>query len=683
MTPSNSSNSILSFLRNIISRGLSVLKLGTNQSGNIDESRTSKEEDVIEQEPLTRRTFLRIIGIGFASVTLPIRAIRDFIQGNDAGEQSNEISPNVPDSPPQQDDGEEDTNDFNEFPFVPQEFIITVSILDEALPEELDEFGINVAQIVWDQVLSESPLWEEFNLNPEDYAILEEDPSRQITVFGDLAIISASIRPIDQGIPPIPNEFLSSLILSVNEENFGEPSPEVRLEIESDYGILLFTPFLTQLYTSGQPDEPPPADVGGGGGPGCKPKMLTRTPRVGDWQFAIRDLDLPDVIDRGACHIFILDSAPPSTAFAQAQMLIEAQINHHNMNNPPSNQLTITQNQYDAMLTPLSAVTGLTPLLTDITNVLQITYNPEFALTSTPMLDLDANTGDILNFRKVAQSDHDYPYFAMDHGLFISGIITTLVPDVPLYLIEVLNAFAQGTADTFYEGLGRVIGTVTSQAFQGPILVNASLAFNAPLSRFDITTLTVQIGKFHDAIFKLTGHYPCIIAAAGNDGSPPSHPPTKYPAALPTPPSAPEQYVIGVAALNQNITNPQLANYSNSAPEHGFSVFGGVIPAVGGNFDPWASLTQGILGAYIGAFPPQVPIPVHRFDKTLGKSAITIPGWARWSGTSFSTAIITGILGRLIASGEAETCQEAVEILRNTYGPPQPDIETAVLVTQG
>lgn len=132
-----------------------------------------------------------------------------------------------------------------------------------------------------------------------------------------------------------------------------------------------------------------------------------------------------------------------------------------------------------------------------------------------------------------------------------------------------------------------------------------------------------------------------IFAAAGNDGNPnkqPKHPPAMYPAAY--------RPVHGVGALDKSNKASQTARYSNIADSpvsDGFLTFGGFPSDIG----------VGMLGLYI-----------HPTFPDGGTGIPNTNGWARWSGTSFATGVMSGLAAALLCH-----CSPR-EVLELFYGLP-------------
>ncbi len=240
-------------------------------------------------------------------------------------------------------------------------------------------------------------------------------------------------------------------------------------------------------------------------------------------------------------------------------------------------------------------------------------------------------------------------YAMADHGLFIAGIIHTLVPAAHLHLVEVLNTYGVGSLETLLLGLQ----TVAKRKLLSPntaLVINCSLTFACPppelaairrqaLLTPDIDTITpdqvqrtcLVLGLVAELIADLSeAHDVQIVAAAGNDGLLAGNPhPARYPARYPT--------VVGVGALNSTGGAAIYSNLADQPSGAGFATFGGDVVA-GGPGEPLKAAATGVLGVYIGPVPESGP---------------NLTGWARWAGTSFAAPVVSGLLARRLASGEA------------------------------
>jgi subtilase family protein len=275
-----------------------------------------------------------------------------------------------------------------------------------------------------------------------------------------------------------------------------------------------------------------------------------------------------------------------------------------------------------------------------------------------------------------------------DHGLFIAGIISDYVPadNMNIYLVETQNNHGVGTIKTLAQGITALInGDIIPEAEMGnPLIVNCSLCVSfltlqelrdnlhliVSIDR-DVDTMkrdfdTMNLAQINDLAEMLSLRGPLlelenrfaktgvrIIAAAGNDSIPPGEPrdesqdrppceqcPTRYPAAL--------ECVLGVGAVERGGNRALYSNIPDVPPDAGLMVFGG--KAQRRNKKNTTDNTGGgMLGLYVGKFPK------IKADGTLDETTDGTPsdnGWAWWAGTSFATAVVSGIFACAAAKGQ-------------------------------
>lgn len=304
------------------------------------------------------------------------------------------------------------------------------------------------------------------------------------------------------------------------------------------------------------------------------------------------------------------------------------------------------------------------------------------------------------------------------HSLFIAGIIKSIAPAVELYLVETLNPQGFGSLASFIWSLNTIKDLASTTLRDKRMIVNFSGLFPWPpelilallesefllceaqektlienlLEVSDLPPTIQQLlkdrlveiqnkrgrgyngddpdgcetetwkelfeflayaTKMHEliGINKLfdrddlgvpsgsrrhTGNKPILIAAAGNESAWQMKQTgirfgATYPATLTT--------VVGIGALRQKLSHEK-ADYSNEADHpssHGFWVFGGDTQAPANSLD--------------------IPSPVNG---VIGLCSDSPNGWAEWSGTSFATAIFSGILAAMCSTGTTQPLQQLI-----------------------
>lgn len=275
---------------------------------------------------------------------------------------------------------------------------------------------------------------------------------------------------------------------------------------------------------------------------------------------------------------------------------------------------------------------------------------------------------------------HDYDM--SDHGLFVAGLIHELAPHADLRLRPVLNP--RGVGDLHL--LLRVLSDeVARKPADEPLVINMSLGFGPKLehlpwmwfgvnrpndpdfipdaptvdlprangqpasiddrawmagnrARVEETTRMLHRGLDHLMRYLLANN--CLgVAAAGNDsrrrvesGRPRLGP--RLPACYPS--------VIGVAATVGDAG--QAASYSNAGDDR---EYGDHIATFGGEVTRINEPEPGVVGVYTAPTFPDLP------GAAGGSPPANETGWALWSGTSFSTAIASGVVATTWAAERA------------------------------
>lgn len=248
-----------------------------------------------------------------------------------------------------------------------------------------------------------------------------------------------------------------------------------------------------------------------------------------------------------------------------------------------------------------------------------------------------------------------HTYNMSDHGLFVAGLVRMLNPAGKIDLVEVLNQNGVGTLTSLKWGLAKAgslvkedektiincsltISFQNSEAFK-QFVIDYFEVLDRPIPE-ELNVLLSFIGTvfesamlfdllFSFALAKLKSRF--ILAAAGNDSklheADTDVEPTRFPAGLPN--------VTGVGALD---SESEIAPYSNEADEldgRGFWTYGGdvFVNSEGHMF----SAPNSLMSLYTSCSFPNGQPNRH--------------GWARWSGTSFASGVVAGMMSRLIQNG--------------------------------
>jgi hypothetical protein len=269
-----------------------------------------------------------------------------------------------------------------------------------------------------------------------------------------------------------------------------------------------------------------------------------------------------------------------------------------------------------------------------------------------------------------------HPYSMPDHGLFVAGIIHTLVPEATLHLHEVMNSYGVGCVETILKGL---IDVVNKPADQRPKIINCSLVLGLPpdgkpdpdfpYELPDPTLLKKMLKPLKDIFDLLADEGIVVVAAAGNDAQDGhKRPPARYPAAF--------QSVIGVGALPRpsQDRSEQEASYSNVADnpdDKGYVTLGGE-----------EGEEQGVLGVYVSPLPRYngtFPNNKREVQRERVEYHYNNTGWAWWAGTSFAAPIVTGILAKTLNTAAPTGLAGARSTLDGLSGGTTPVNEAKVI----
>ena len=416
----------------------------------------------------------------------------------------------------------------------------------------------------------------------------------------------------------------------------------------------------------------PCSEYGGGGGPGGFPEPyqnysvdlhLFEFPEQKSFQAALAQ-------GGKGVTIAILDTAPSLKDLAAAYE------RHHKVD--PINQTPINQvpKEYDAVFEGL--------------------LGPQGRLVVHP-----ASIEELLRMRAVHLRDHNY--VMTDHGLFVSSIAHRLAPEATIHLYEVLNHQGVGDLLSIAKGFWRVFICFS----RDPLVVNCSLVVNIPLLNQPVKNLDPEIlakiinpeitpgewltkemlspagiewlARQGAAIQWICDHLYVrgsrVIAAAGNDRRPDENnnirPQARYPAAFDS--------ALGVGALPKGAVRDSAGLYPSTDYSNISDRPGEVgIATLGGEEGP----NNGILGLYIGEFPdmwyrlnqyPWYLWPLMWLVFTISWRNCVRPknktDWAWWSGTSFSTPIVAGLVAAALGELRSRRPATTDDAIRGLYGP--------------
>ncbi len=237
-------------------------------------------------------------------------------------------------------------------------------------------------------------------------------------------------------------------------------------------------------------------------------------------------------------------------------------------------------------------------------------------------------------------------YYNMpDHGVFVTGLIRDIAPGAHIRLIRILNDYGGSDLYNIFAALTDLEQELVSGAIRR-LVINLSLNIMPDVRRlpyvwFDhrqwpstqlagaMRVLTHLEEGLHLLFESLYAHDVLIVSAAGNDSFLVNKQGQK-----PRPPHAPARYetLLSVASVNSRYAPSVFANAARMLPSNaGVATFGGdsdgLLDANG--------LPEAVRGVYIAPTFPG------------GEQNVT--GWADWSGSSFATAIISGLGAHLIA----------------------------------
>lgn len=292
-----------------------------------------------------------------------------------------------------------------------------------------------------------------------------------------------------------------------------------------------------------------------------------------------------------------------------------------------------------------------------------------------------------------------------DHGLFVAGLVRTLAPRAPLELVPVLGSHGVGDLELLLRGLARV---TQGKSADDPLVINLSLGLMPQAERLlpvwygllrphdpghiadpelqtdgqdgswliehrdqaERSVTLLHAGLERLATYLLENNC-LVVAAAGNDSL------GRVEEGRPRlGPRVPARYgsVLGVAATGPDPS--QGAAYSNVGDEY---ELGDHVASFGGDVDDDGEPRDGVIGVHTAAHFP---------DARTGEASPALAnetGWAYWSGTSFTTAIVSGIAANYWAS-ERERSPHAHQVLATLSTRTDlyaPTLRTAAIAVTG
>jgi subtilase family protein len=253
-------------------------------------------------------------------------------------------------------------------------------------------------------------------------------------------------------------------------------------------------------------------------------------------------------------------------------------------------------------------------------------------LTNNPKLNIHPATfADLLSLGTFTMWGQRY--LMADHGLFVAGIINSIVPEAELHLYEVLSPYGVGSIETIVEGMFKAVLLHVGASPAGThLIINCSLAMVMPanLQPEELTYANIPLEWICNL---LQANNVTIVAASGNLPSI-GNPGPSYPASFASVISV-GSVATPLIAATRGVNPPAYvaAAYSNAVTKpqggEGYLTYGGESGA--GN---------GMLGVYLGNILSGGIMPLPEDQRYKANPS----GWARWAGTSFATAVLSGVI---------------------------------------
>ncbi len=254
-----------------------------------------------------------------------------------------------------------------------------------------------------------------------------------------------------------------------------------------------------------------------------------------------------------------------------------------------------------------------------------------------------------------------------DHGLAVAGIVRSVAPNAHVECIRALNDYCAGDGTAFIKALETIHNRMLEKnpddngnqgdLYQKPVVINLSLVIppDMILSQQGLGNLNNVRTDLLQSIQSIVNLGALFVSSAGNEGDSRYQPanPTGirpnalYPAAFAYDGLVPPNRIIPVGAVNRQ---GEPTSYSCYPGNLGIATYGGDVPTTFKK-DKTGCFTQvadkeidAMVGLYTGLSYPAILLE----DCEPTYPAPDGHAWAYWSGTSFATPIVSGLVARII-----------------------------------
>jgi hypothetical protein len=259
-----------------------------------------------------------------------------------------------------------------------------------------------------------------------------------------------------------------------------------------------------------------------------------------------------------------------------------------------------------------------------------------------------------------------------DHGLFVAGIVRDIAPNAHVECVRVLNDYCTGSLPTLTKALegihNRMLlinpdtkkpdGTYEQgDLLNKPIVVSLSLVIPDDMDviphGFDASDLDYVRKGLLRTIQSLVDLGVVFVASAGNEGDlryKPGNPggvrpEALYPAAFAYHGLVPPEMMIPVGAVNKH---KKAASYSCYPGKLGVSTYGGEVPKAYKEHPSDCFTEARDIDALIGLYTALSSPALSKDDCELTRPVPNTNAWTYWTGTSFATPIIAGLVARIL-----------------------------------